>query len=126
MNLFLFIYLYFFKDDNYGTEEVESLKSLVSNLHQLLDLHRKYNCKLSLSVCEKVCFYSSLMYSDYTWAKNMPQISPVGNEHFIFSDTINSHVTQLLTLQLTVWGWIFLGVWKVAKKKSSGWNYAET
>lgn len=45
----------FFKDDNYGAEEVENLKSLVSNLRQLLDLHRKYNCRLSLSVFEKVC-----------------------------------------------------------------------
>lgn len=43
------------KDENYGAEEVENLKSLVANLHQLLDLHRKYNCRLSLSVFEKVC-----------------------------------------------------------------------
>ncbi|KAM6945162.1 kinetochore-associated protein 1 isoform 1-T1 [Lycodopsis pacificus] len=40
-------------DDNYGAEEVENLKSLVSNLHQLLDLHQKYSCSLSLSVFEK-------------------------------------------------------------------------
>nr|XP_020458071.1 kinetochore-associated protein 1 [Monopterus albus] len=39
--------------DNYGAEEVEKLKSLVSNLRQLLDLHCKYNCRLSLSVFEK-------------------------------------------------------------------------
>lgn len=45
---------FFFQDDNYGAEEVESLKSLVSNLRQLLDLHKKYNCRLSLSVFEKV------------------------------------------------------------------------
>uniref|UniRef100_A0A3B4VCT3 Kinetochore associated 1 n=1 Tax=Seriola dumerili TaxID=41447 RepID=A0A3B4VCT3_SERDU len=42
-------------DDNYSAEEVENLKSLVSNLRQLLDLHHKYNCRLSLSVFEKVC-----------------------------------------------------------------------
>ncbi|KAM9858247.1 kinetochore-associated protein 1 [Aulostomus maculatus] len=40
-------------DANYGAQEVENLKSLVSNLHQLLDLHNKYNCRLSLSVFEK-------------------------------------------------------------------------
>ncbi|KAF7661602.1 hypothetical protein LDENG_00258100 [Lucifuga dentata] len=40
-------------DDNYGAEEVENLKFLVSNLRQLLDLNRKYNCRLSLSVFEK-------------------------------------------------------------------------
>ncbi|KAJ0067724.1 hypothetical protein NL108_010031, partial [Boleophthalmus pectinirostris] len=40
-------------DDNYGAEEVENLKSLVTNLRQLLELDRKYNCKLSLSVFEK-------------------------------------------------------------------------
>ncbi|XP_029017996.1 kinetochore-associated protein 1 isoform X2 [Betta splendens] len=40
-------------DDTYGAEEMESLRSLVSSLRQLLDLHHKYNCKLSLSVFEK-------------------------------------------------------------------------
>lgn len=42
------------KDDNYGAEEMQSLRSLVLNLRQLLDLHQKYNCRLSLSVFEKV------------------------------------------------------------------------
>ncbi|XP_034548642.1 kinetochore-associated protein 1 isoform X2 [Notolabrus celidotus] len=40
-------------EDNYDSEEVEKLKSLVSNLRQLLDLYRKYSCRLSLSVFEK-------------------------------------------------------------------------
>ncbi|MEQ2235438.1 hypothetical protein ILYODFUR_002347 [Ilyodon furcidens] len=40
-------------DDNNGANELQSLKSLVSNLRQLLDLHQKYNCRLSLSVFEK-------------------------------------------------------------------------
>ncbi|KAK7933078.1 hypothetical protein WMY93_003974 [Mugilogobius chulae] len=40
-------------DENYGAEEVETLKSLVTKLRQLLELDRKYNCKLSLSVFEK-------------------------------------------------------------------------
>ncbi|XP_054630813.1 kinetochore-associated protein 1 isoform X2 [Dunckerocampus dactyliophorus] len=35
------------------SEEVKNLMTLVSNLRQLLDLHRKYNCRLSLSVFEK-------------------------------------------------------------------------
>ncbi|XP_029915466.1 kinetochore-associated protein 1 isoform X2 [Myripristis murdjan] len=40
-------------DDNFGAVEIEDLKSLASNLRQLLDLHKKYNCRLSLSVFEK-------------------------------------------------------------------------
>ncbi|XP_029296389.1 kinetochore-associated protein 1 isoform X2 [Cottoperca gobio] len=40
-------------EEEYGAEEVENLKSLVSNLRQLLDLYRKHNCRLSLSVFEK-------------------------------------------------------------------------
>uniref|UniRef100_A0A3Q2TXU1 Kinetochore associated 1 n=1 Tax=Fundulus heteroclitus TaxID=8078 RepID=A0A3Q2TXU1_FUNHE len=38
--------------------ELQSLKSLVSNLRQLLDLHQKYNCRLSLSVFEKGSVWS--------------------------------------------------------------------
>ncbi|XP_034094040.1 kinetochore-associated protein 1-like [Gymnodraco acuticeps] len=49
-------------DDDYGAEEVESLKSLVSNLRQLLDLHRKYSCRLSLSVFEKGSVRSVVFY----------------------------------------------------------------
>uniref|UniRef100_A0A3P9MGD6 Kinetochore associated 1 n=1 Tax=Oryzias latipes TaxID=8090 RepID=A0A3P9MGD6_ORYLA len=37
------------KDEDYGSDEVENLRSLVSNLRQLLDLHQKYSCRLSLS-----------------------------------------------------------------------------
>ncbi|TMS04120.1 Kinetochore-associated protein 1 [Larimichthys crocea] len=40
-------------DDNYDAKEMENLKSLVSSLRELLDLHRKYNCRLSLSIFEK-------------------------------------------------------------------------
>ncbi|XP_077416372.1 LOW QUALITY PROTEIN: kinetochore-associated protein 1 [Vanacampus margaritifer] len=40
-------------DDNYGSEEVENLRALVLNLRQFLDLHTKYNCRLSLSIFEK-------------------------------------------------------------------------
>ncbi|CAG5923423.1 unnamed protein product [Menidia menidia] len=45
-------------DDDNIAEEVENLKSLVSNLRQLLDLHRKYNCRMSLSVFEKGSVWS--------------------------------------------------------------------
>uniref|UniRef100_A0A8C7D1B4 Kinetochore associated 1 n=1 Tax=Oncorhynchus kisutch TaxID=8019 RepID=A0A8C7D1B4_ONCKI len=45
-------------EDDYGSEEVEHLKSLVSNLRQLLDLYNKYNCRLSLSVFEKASIRS--------------------------------------------------------------------
>lgn len=59
-----------FKDDNYGAEEVESLKSLVLNLRQLLDLHQKYNCRLSLSVFEKVWILLYVIYFKYVYASN--------------------------------------------------------
>ncbi|XP_065812704.1 eukaryotic translation initiation factor 4 gamma 2b [Labrus bergylta] len=36
------------EEDNYDSKGVENLKSLVSHLHQLLDLHKKYNCRLSV------------------------------------------------------------------------------
>ncbi|KAG7480993.1 hypothetical protein MATL_G00062040 [Megalops atlanticus] len=39
--------------EDYGAEEVEKLKSLVGSLRELLDLYRKYNCRLSLSDFEK-------------------------------------------------------------------------
>ncbi|XP_056145204.1 kinetochore-associated protein 1 [Lampris incognitus] len=47
------LWMWMQSDNNQGTEEVENLKSLVSNLRQLRDLHRKYNYRLSLSVFEK-------------------------------------------------------------------------
>lgn len=52
----------FSQDENYGSEEVEDLRTLVSNLRQLLDLHTKYNCRLSLSLFEKVC----IQYANYS------------------------------------------------------------
>ncbi|XP_060884965.1 kinetochore-associated protein 1-like [Labrus mixtus] len=42
-------------EDNYDSKGVENLKSLVSHLCQLLDLHKKQDCRLSRSVFEKVC-----------------------------------------------------------------------
>uniref|UniRef100_A0A3B3B568 Kinetochore associated 1 n=1 Tax=Oryzias melastigma TaxID=30732 RepID=A0A3B3B568_ORYME len=49
-------------DEDYGSDEVENLRSLVSNLRQLLDLHQKYSCKLSLSVLEKGTVWSVVFY----------------------------------------------------------------
>lgn len=46
----------FIKDESYGTEDIENLRSLVSNLRQLLDLLHKYGCRIKLSDFEKVCF----------------------------------------------------------------------
>ncbi|KAM6954421.1 kinetochore-associated protein 1 [Aplochiton taeniatus] len=40
-------------ENDYGAEEMENLRSLVSYLRQLLILYQKYNCRLSLSVFEK-------------------------------------------------------------------------
>uniref|UniRef100_UPI00398F8311 kinetochore-associated protein 1 isoform X2 n=1 Tax=Pristiophorus japonicus TaxID=55135 RepID=UPI00398F8311 len=39
--------------ENIDCEEVCQLKTLVNNLQELVDLHRKYNCKLALSEFEK-------------------------------------------------------------------------
>ncbi|KAM4617055.1 kinetochore-associated protein 1 [Polymixia lowei] len=47
------LWMWMQSDDNYGAEEIENLKSLVSNLRQLRDLYSKYSCRLSLSVFEK-------------------------------------------------------------------------
>uniref|UniRef100_A0A6Q2ZN00 Kinetochore associated 1 n=1 Tax=Esox lucius TaxID=8010 RepID=A0A6Q2ZN00_ESOLU len=48
-------------EDDCGSEEVEQVQSLVSNLRQLLDLYNKYHCRLSLSVFEKVRSVAFLM-----------------------------------------------------------------
>uniref|UniRef100_A0A3P9A5V4 Kinetochore associated 1 n=1 Tax=Esox lucius TaxID=8010 RepID=A0A3P9A5V4_ESOLU len=47
-------------EDDCGSEEVEQVQSLVSNLRQLLDLYNKYHCRLSLSVFEKVVAFLML------------------------------------------------------------------
>ncbi|XP_030225552.1 kinetochore-associated protein 1 [Gadus morhua] len=47
------LWMWMQSDNDYGAEEVANLRSLVVNLRQLLDLHRKYKCRLSLSVFEK-------------------------------------------------------------------------
>ncbi|KAI1901176.1 hypothetical protein AGOR_G00057490 [Albula goreensis] len=45
-----------------GAEEVEQLKALVDSLRQLLDLYRKYNCRLSLSDFEKLPLEELLLH----------------------------------------------------------------
>ncbi|KAL0979386.1 hypothetical protein UPYG_G00184390 [Umbra pygmaea] len=47
------LWMWITTEDECGSEEVEQIKCLVSNLRQLLDLYNKYNCRLSLSVFEK-------------------------------------------------------------------------
>lgn len=43
-----------FQKDYESMEEVCQLRTLVSNLRELITLHRKYNCRLALSDFEKV------------------------------------------------------------------------
>uniref|UniRef100_A0A8C5BA13 Kinetochore associated 1 n=1 Tax=Gadus morhua TaxID=8049 RepID=A0A8C5BA13_GADMO len=54
------LWMWMQSDNDYGAEEVANLRSLVVNLRQLLDLHRKYKCRLSLSVFEKVLAFFML------------------------------------------------------------------
>lgn len=71
------------QDDNYGAEEVETLKTLVSNLRQLLELDQKYKCKLSLSVFEKVC--SFFLTPHYSTKKCLNQCCKLSDFVTIFS-----------------------------------------
>ncbi|XP_034004423.1 kinetochore-associated protein 1-like [Trematomus bernacchii] len=94
------------KDDDYGAEEVESLKSLVSNLRQLLDLHRKYSCRLSLSVFEKVCFLfsrgepiSSVVVRCFTEALPENRLSRLLHKH-MFEEAEKFAITFDLDLEL--------------------------
>uniref|UniRef100_A0A8C4EG18 Kinetochore associated 1 n=1 Tax=Dicentrarchus labrax TaxID=13489 RepID=A0A8C4EG18_DICLA len=91
-------------DDNYGAEEVENLKSLVSNLRQLLDLHRKYNCRLSLSVFEKGSVRSvAFLMLDKVPAPELiaatveSSILPYAEEHEIpFDELLLQYIKDLL------------------------------
>ncbi|XP_059192757.1 kinetochore-associated protein 1 isoform X1 [Centropristis striata] len=91
-------------DDNYGATEVENLKSLVSNLRQLLDLHRKYNCKLSLSVFEKgsvrsVAFFmlDKVSAPELIPATVESSILPYAEEHEIpFDELLLQYIKDLL------------------------------
>ncbi|XP_071339118.1 kinetochore-associated protein 1 isoform X1 [Trachinotus anak] len=91
-------------DDSYGAEEVENLKSLVSNLRQLLDLHRKYSCRLSLSVFEKgsvqsVAFFmlDKVPAPELIAATVENSILPYAEEHEIaFDELLLQYIKDLL------------------------------
>uniref|UniRef100_A0A8D3B3M7 Kinetochore associated 1 n=1 Tax=Scophthalmus maximus TaxID=52904 RepID=A0A8D3B3M7_SCOMX len=91
-------------DDNYGAEEIENLKSLVSNLRQLLDLHRKYSCRLSLSVFEKgsvrgVAFFmlDKVLAPELIAATVKNSILPYAEEHEIpYNELLLQYIKDLL------------------------------
>ncbi|XP_008288071.1 kinetochore-associated protein 1 [Stegastes partitus] len=91
-------------DDNNGAREVENLKALVSNLRRLLDLHRKYNCKLSLSVFEKgsalsVAFFmlDKVPAPELIAATVENSILPYAEEHEIpFDELLLQYIKDLL------------------------------
>ncbi|XP_041792351.1 kinetochore-associated protein 1 isoform X1 [Chelmon rostratus] len=91
-------------DEDYGAEEVENLKSLVSNLRQLLDLHQKYNCRLSLSVFEKgsvrsVAFFmlDKVPAPELIAATVERSILPFAEEHKIpFDELLLQYIKDLL------------------------------
>ncbi|KAF0033894.1 hypothetical protein F2P81_013960 [Scophthalmus maximus] len=91
-------------DDNYGAEEIENLKSLVSNLRQLLDLHRKYSCRLSLSVFEKgsvrgVAFLmlDKVLAPELIAATVKNSILPYAEEHEIpYNELLLQYIKDLL------------------------------
>ncbi|XP_017504791.3 kinetochore-associated protein 1 isoform X2 [Manis javanica] len=53
--------------DYQNTEEVCQLRTLVNNLQELVTLHRKYNCKLTLSDFEKVSLELSEFFLYHSW-----------------------------------------------------------
>ncbi|KAM3610515.1 uncharacterized protein V6R79_005093 [Siganus canaliculatus] len=91
-------------DDNYGAKEMENLKSLVSNLRQLLDLHQKYNCRLSLSVFEKgnvrsVAFFmlDKVPAPELIAATVENSVLPYAEEHKIpFDELLLQYIKDLL------------------------------
>ncbi|KAM8866405.1 kinetochore-associated protein 1 [Synchiropus picturatus] len=91
-------------DEDYGSEEVESLKFLVSKLQQLLDLHNKYNCKLSLSVFEKANVHSvafhlldKVLAPELIAATVEHCIVPYAEEHGIpFDELLLQYIKDLL------------------------------
>ncbi|XP_047447768.1 kinetochore-associated protein 1 [Mugil cephalus] len=91
-------------DDSNGAGEVENLKSLVSSLRQLLDLHQKYNCKLSLSVFEKrsvwsVAFFmlDKVLAPELIAATVENSILPYAEQHKIpFDELLLQYIKDLL------------------------------
>uniref|UniRef100_A0A3Q3BL23 Kinetochore associated 1 n=1 Tax=Kryptolebias marmoratus TaxID=37003 RepID=A0A3Q3BL23_KRYMA len=91
-------------DDNDGAKELETLKSLVSNLRLLLDLHQKYNCKLSLSVFEKRSEWSVAFFMldkvpapELIAATVENSIKPYAKEHKMpFDELLLQYIKDLL------------------------------
>ncbi|KAM6931090.1 kinetochore-associated protein 1 [Xenentodon cancila] len=91
-------------DDDNGKDEVENLKSLVCNLHRLLVLHQKYNCKLSLSVFEKGSVWSVAFFMldkvpapELIAATVKNGILPYSEEHEIpFDELLLQYIKDLL------------------------------
>ncbi|XP_028269515.1 kinetochore-associated protein 1 [Parambassis ranga] len=90
--------------DDDGAEEVENLRSLVSNLRQLLHLHQKYNCRLSLSVFEKGSVWSVAFFMldkvpapELIAATVENSILPYAEEHKIpFDELLLHYIKDLL------------------------------
>lgn len=104
------------QDDNYGAEEVQNLRSLVLNLRQLLDLHRKYNCRLSLSVFEKVfihLLFQTCAFEHHMWKHLRNHLNPV---------IVNIHRVWLyLSLVLDfLWYFVHMGIMSIATAHTSG------
>ncbi|XP_049618952.1 kinetochore-associated protein 1 isoform X1 [Syngnathus scovelli] len=89
------LWLWLKSDDYYASEEVENLRTLVCNLRQLLELHTKYNCSLSLSLFEKGKVRSvAFLMLDKAAAPNLiaatveNHILPYADEHGILLDEL--------------------------------------
>ncbi|XP_037536314.1 kinetochore-associated protein 1 [Nematolebias whitei] len=91
-------------DDNDDAKELENLKSLVSNLRMLLDLHQKYSCRLSLSVFEKRSVWSVAFFMldkvpapELIAATVENSIKPYAKEHKIpFNELLMQYIKDLL------------------------------
>uniref|UniRef100_A0A3P9QBQ0 Kinetochore associated 1 n=1 Tax=Poecilia reticulata TaxID=8081 RepID=A0A3P9QBQ0_POERE len=91
-------------DDSDCANELQSLKSLVSNLRQLLDLHQKYSCRLSLSVFEKgsrlsVAFFmlDKVPAPELIAATVESSVRPYAEEHALpFDELLLQYIKELL------------------------------
>ncbi|XP_007572204.1 kinetochore-associated protein 1 [Poecilia formosa] len=91
-------------DDSDGANELQSLRSLVSNLRQLLDLHHKYSCRLSLSVFEKgsrlsVAFFmlDKVPAPELIAATVERSVRPYAEEHALpFDELLLQYIKDLL------------------------------
>ncbi|XP_024909034.1 kinetochore-associated protein 1 isoform X2 [Cynoglossus semilaevis] len=82
-------------DESYGTEDIENLRSLVSNLRQLLDLLHKYGCRIKLSDFEKgnirsiaISMLDKVKAPELIAATVENSILPYAEDHDIFLDEL--------------------------------------